>query len=155
MGSWSPDSSTTGGAQTGFTSPTFTLVDDTPPAGNAKQKTCTALGGTQGTATANSLSSPLTATFYKPARPTGLPAANAATGLRGAVPNNQYKLIVRKGGFAAAGVPVTAIARLTFDIPAGMDSYNPDEIRCLTSFLVGLLTEESADLGDTLVTGVL
>lgn len=152
---WSPDSSTTGGAQTGFTSPTFTLVDDVAPVVNAKQKTVSALGGTQGTATANSISSPFTATFYKPSAIKQLPAANPVTGLRGQVPNNQWKLIIRKGGNAASGVPVTAIARLTIDIPAGMDSYNADEVRSLCSFLVGILSEESADLGDSVVTGVL
>lgn len=151
---WSPDASTTGGAQTGFTSPTFTLADDLAPAVNAKQKTCTALGGTQGTAVANSASLPFTATFYKPATFQQLPAANPVTGLRGPVPMNQYKLVIRKGGYAALGVPVTAIARLTIDVPAGMETYNPDDVRSLTSFLVGLLTEESADLGDTLVSGV-
>jgi hypothetical protein len=152
---WSPDSSTTGGTQTGFTTPAFTLVDDIAPVVNAKQKTVSALTGTQGTATANSASSPFTATFYKPAAIKPLPAANPVSGLRGQIPNNQYKLIIRKGGYAAAGVPVTAIARLTIDIPAGMDSYNPDEVKSMASFLVGLLTEESADLGDTLLTGVL
>lgn len=152
---WSPDSSTTGGAQTGFTDPTYTLVDDTPPVVNAKQKTVSALGGTQAGVSANSASSPFTATFYKPAAIKQLPAANPVTGLRGQIPNNQYKLIIRKGGFAAAGVPVTAIARLTIDIPAGMDSYNAAEVRGLASFIVGLLSEESADFGDTLVTGVL
>lgn len=152
--SWSPDSSITGGAITGFTSPAYTQVDDVAPAVNARQKTVTALTGTQGSATANSLSRPFTSTFYKPAAPKALPAANPMTGMRGSIPNNQYKLIVRKGGFAAADVPVTAIARLTIDIPAGMDSYNPDEIRALVSYLVGLLNEESADLADTLLTGV-
>lgn len=152
---WSPDSSTTGGAQSGFTSPVFTLVDDTAPVVNAKQKTVSAVGGTGFTATANSASSPFTATFYKPAAIKQLPAPNPVTGARGPIPNNQYKLVVRKGGLSAAGVPVTAIARLTIDIPTGMDSYNPDEVRAFASFLVGLLSEESADLGDTLVTGVL
>lgn len=152
---WSPDSSTTGGAQTGFTSPTFTLVDDTAPVVNAKQKTVSALGGTQGTAVANSASIPFTSTFYKPAVIRQLPAANPISGARGSIPNNQYKWIIRKGGFAASGVPVTAIARLTIDVPAGMDSYNPDDVRALASYLVGQLSEESADLGDTLVSGVL
>lgn len=152
---WSPDSSTTGGTVTGLTSPTYTLTADTAPVANAKQMTVTALGGTQGSATANAVSRPFTETFYKPAQTRSLPPANPATGFRGAVPNNQYKLIIRKGGFAAADVPVTAIARITFDIPAGMDSYNPDEVRALVSFLVGLLNEESADLADTLLTGVL
>lgn len=153
--SWSPDSSITGGAITGYTTPAFTQVDDVSPAVNAKQKTVTALTGTQGSATANSLSSPFTSTFYKPAQPKALPAPNPVTGFRGSIPNNQYKLIIRKGGKVAADVPATAIARLTIDIPAGMDSYNPDEVRSLVSYLVGLLNEESADLADTLLTGVL
>lgn len=151
---WSPDASTTGGAQTGFTSPTFTLVDDLAPVVNAKQKTCTALGGTQGTAVANSASLPFTATFFKPASMKQLPAANPITGQRGQIPNNQYKLVIRKGGYAASGVPVTLIARLSIDVPAGMETYNADDVRSFASFLVGLLSEESADLGDTLVTGV-
>lgn len=154
--SWSPDSSITGGTQSaGPTAATFTQVDDTAPALNAKQKTITALGGTSGSATGNSASSPFTATFYKPATLTRIPTANPVTGLRGNIPNNQYKLIIRKGGFAASGVPVVAVARITFDIPAGMDSYNPDEVRALAAYAVGVLNEESADLGDTLVTGVL
>lgn len=152
---WSPDSSITGGTVTGLTSPTYTLADDTAPVVNAKQKTCTALGGTQGSASANTASRPFTATFYKPAAIKPLPTANAITGLRGQVPNNQYKLIVRKGGYAEADVPVTAIVRLTIDVPAGMETYNADEIRALVSFLVGVLNEESADLADTLLTGVL
>lgn len=151
---WSPDSSITGGTQTGFTTPTFTNADDVNPTPGAKQRTVTALGGTQGTATANSASNPFTATFYKPTVVKQLPAANPVTGQRGPIPMNQWKLIIRKGGFAAAGVPVTLVARLTIDVPAGMDSYNPDEVRSFTSFLVGLLNEESADLGDTLVTAV-
>lgn len=150
---WSPDGSTTGGAITGFTAPTFTLVDDTAPVVNAKQKTVSAIS-TMGAATANTVSKPFTATFYKPAQVKSLPAANPITGLRGAVPNNQYKLIIRKGGFASADVPVTAVCRLTIDVPAGMDSYNPDEVKSMVSFLVGLLNEESNDLAETLLTAV-
>lgn len=152
---WSPDSSTTGGAQTGFTSPTFTLVADTAPAVNAKQYAVIAIGGSGFIATANSISKPFTATIYRPAVPKALQAANPLTGLRGSIPNNQTKLIVRKGGLAAADTPVTAICRLTIDVPAGMDSYNPDEVRAMLSFLIGLLNEESGDLGDTVIQGVL
>lgn len=151
---WSPDSSITGATVTGLTSPTFTQVDDIPPAVNAKQKTVSALGGTQGSASANTISEPFTSTFYKPAAPKALPPANALTGLRGQVPNNQYRLVIRKGGEAASGVPVTAIVRITWDIPAGMETYDPDNVRALVSYMVGLLTEESADLADTLLTGV-
>lgn len=151
---WSPDSSITGATVTGLTSPTYTLVDDIPPAVNAKQKTVSALGGTQGDASANTISEPFTATFYKPAAPKALPPANSLTGLRGQVPNNQYRLVIRKGGEAAAGVPVTAIVRISLDIPAGMETYDPNNVRALVSFLVGLLNEESADLSETLLTGV-
>lgn len=153
--SWSPDSSITGGTVTGLTTPTYTLVDDIAPAVNAKQKTCTALGGTQGSATANTADKPFTETFYKPQKMQSLPPANPVTGLRGAVPHNQWKLIVRKGGDVASGVPATIVGRLTIDVPAGMESYAPDQIRAFVSFLVGLLNEESADLADTLITGVL
>lgn len=152
---WSPDSSTTGATVTGLTTPTYTLVDDTAPVMNAKQKTVSALGGTQGTATANSADKPFTATFYKPSAYQALPPANPITGLRGSIPRNQYKLIVRKGGDVASGVPASVVGRLTIDVPAGMESYNPDQIRAFVSFLVGLLNEESADLADTLLTGVL
>ncbi len=152
---WSPDSSITGGTITGYTSPTFTQVDDTAPAVNAKQKTVTALGGTQGSATANSASRPFTATFYRPAVVRPLPPPNPVTGLRGSVPNNLYKLVIRKGGYAAADVPAQIVFRGEFSIPAGMDTYNPDEIKSFTSYLVGLLNEECQDLAETFVTGVL
>jgi len=151
---YSPDGSILGGTITGFTTPTFTQVDDTAPAINAKQKTVTAVSGT-GTATANSADKPFTSTFYKPAVMQALPKANPVTGLRGAIPKNQYKLIVRKGGDVAAGVPDMIVARLTIDIPAGMESYQPDQIKAFVSYVVGLLNEESNDLADTLVTGVL
>jgi len=151
---WSPDSSITGGAQTGLTSPTYTLANDLPPTANAVQQAVTALGGTQTGATAHSISQPFTVTFTKPANPRALPTANAITGLRGSIPMNQYKIVIRKGGDVAVGVPAVAIIRLTMDIPAGMDSYSPAQVRAMTSLLVGILDEESADLGDTLVTGV-
>jgi hypothetical protein len=153
--SWSPDGSITGATVTGFTTPAYTQVDDTPPAQNAKQKTVTALTGTQGSATANSASSPFTETFYKPQILRGLPPANPVTGLRGQIPTNQWKLVVRKGCNSAAGVPGSIIGRLTIDVPAGVETYNPDEIKAFVSYLVGLLNEESADLADTILTGVL
>lgn len=153
--SWSPDGSITGGTVTGFTTPAYTQVVDTPPAINAKQMTVTQLTGTQGSATANTADKPFTETFYKPNVLKALPPANPMTGLRASIPVNQWKLIVRKGAYSAAGVPGTIIGRLTIDVPAGVESYNPDEVKAFISYLVGLLNEESADLADTLLTGVL
>jgi hypothetical protein len=150
---WSPDSSITGSAITGFTTPTFTQADDVPPVANAKQKTVTAVSGV-GTATANSADKPFTATFYKPTSLQALPPANPLTGLRGSIPRNSWRLVVRKGGDVASGVPSTIVGRLSIDVPAGMESYAPDQIKAFVSYLVGLLNEESNDLADTLVTGV-
>jgi hypothetical protein len=152
---WSPDSSTTGGAQTGVTSPTFTLATDTPPAINATKKVVTAYSGAGLTVSTNTASKPFDETFFKPAVLRALPAANPITGSRGQIPNNQYKLVIRKGGLAEAGVPCTMVIRVTLDVPAGMETYNPDEVRAAISFLVGLLNEESADLSETILTGTL
>jgi hypothetical protein len=150
---WSPDSSITGGAQTGFTSPTYTLAADLAPSSNARQHVVTALGGTQVGASAHSISKPFTVTFVKPPNPRVLPPANPISGLRGSIPTNQYKVIIRKGADVAAGVPAVMVVRITIDVPAGMDSYSPAEIRAAASLLVGILDEESADFGDTLITG--
>lgn len=152
---WSPDSSITGGAQTGLTSPTYGLTADSTSVANAVQHAVTSLGGTQTGVTAHTISEPFTVTLTKPANPRALPAANAVTGLRGSIPTNQWKLIIRKGADVAPGVPAVAILRCTIDIPSGMDSYSPAQIRAMTSLLVGILNEESADLGDSLVTGVM
>lgn len=151
---WSPDTSITGATVTGLTNPTYTNVEDVPPVANARQITVTALGGTQTDVDANTVSKPFTATFYKPTALKSLPAANPLSGLRGSVPNNQYRLVVRKGGDCAADTPAVAIARLTIDVPAGMETYDAANVRALVSFLVGLLTEESDGLADTLLTGV-
>jgi hypothetical protein len=131
------------------------MVADTAPAPNAKQHIVSALGGTQGTATAHSISNPFTATYYRPAVLQRLPVANPVTGLRGAVPNNLHRLLVRKGGNAAAGVPVTAIADIGIRMPAGMETYSPDEVKAFFSFLSGLIVEELDDIYDTIVTGAL
>jgi len=59
---WSPTTPVTGGAQTGFTAPTYTLSVDTAPDINGKQHAVTALGGTQAGVTSHSVSNPFTVT---------------------------------------------------------------------------------------------
>jgi len=150
-----PDSSIAGSAYTGVASPTFGLVADTPPAQNAVQWAVSTLGGTQTGVTANSVSSPFTVSWWKPAVIRPLPPANAISGLRGTVPNNQYKLIIRKGGNSASGVPVIATCRITWDIPAGMDNYESAQVLAMQSFLEGLFVEEAGGVGQTLISGLL
>lgn len=154
--SWSPDSSITGGTQTGLTSPTYTLVADTAPNAAQKQHAVSALGGTQTNVRANSVSDPFTVTFSKPAAPKALPPPNPVTGRYPNIPDNTYGIYIRKGvRVDSSNTQAVAKVRLNIDVPAGSDTSDAINLRAMISFLVGILNEESDDLSDTLLTNVL
>lgn len=155
--SLSLSSPVTGGAQTGFTSPTYTLATDTAPTNTGKQYAVSAIGGTQaGVDSSSSPSRPFTVTLQRPAVLRQLPAVNAATGLLPNVPMNSYKVIVRKGVTPLSG-QATKVLNLTcqLDIPAGADVADAPNVRAALSLLIGSLNQISASIGDTLVTGVI
>lgn len=146
----------TGLAQTGFTSPTYTLLADTPPDINSKQYAVSALGGTQTGATAHSVGNPFTVTMFRPKFYRQLGAPNPSTGVISNVPVNQWKTIVRKGMVPLAGQPVkTGIFTLTYELPAGAEVASPAEIRAALSALFGAFSQQSAAIGDTLIQGIL
>lgn len=146
----------TGAAQTGFTSPTYTLTADNAPDTNGKQWAVTALGGTQTGVTVHSGASPFTITFTRAKVYKALGKPHPVTGLVGNVPRNTYKVIVRKGVTPLAGQPYTTmLATTSFDVPAGADTADAANIRALCSLLIGALTQVSAGEGDTLVSGLL
>lgn len=147
----------TGGAQTGFTSPTYTIATDTAPTNNGKQYAVTTLGGTQtGVDSSSSPSRPMTVTLSRPAILRGVPAVNAVTGLLGNVPKNTYKVIVRKGVSVVTGqAPQVATAILELNIPAGADVTDAPNVRAMLSLLIGSLNQISASIGDSLVSGVI
>lgn len=148
--------SITGGAQTGFTSPTYTMTVDTPPDVNAKQSVVTALGGTQAGVSVHSVGSPFTLAVFRPKVLRTLGPSNPVTGVVSNVPVNTYKVITRKGVIPLAGqAPRTSIITSVLDIPAGTDTANPAELRAAISAHIGLLSSISAGLGDTTVNGVL
>jgi hypothetical protein len=152
---WSPDSSTTGGTVTGLTTPTYGIVADLAPEQNGVQHAVTSLGGTQTNVRTHSVSDPFTVTFYKPKNPKALPSPNPVTGRYGAIPKNTFGLIIRKGvNYAANQAPDIATVRCEFSIPAGSDSYDSVNLKAMVSFLVGLLNEESNDLAESLITGI-
>jgi hypothetical protein len=94
----------TGGAQTGFTSPTYTIATDTAPSNTGKQYAVSAIGGTQtGVDAASSPSRPFTVTLSRPAVLRQLPAVDPLTGVLRNVPKNSYKILVRKGVTPLAG----------------------------------------------------
>lgn len=153
---WSPSSPVTGGAQTGLTSPTYTLTVDVAPDVNGKQHAVTALGGTQTSVRSHSVSDPFTVTFIRPKNPRVLPSANPVTGKYGSIPRNTYHMVVRKGvNYAANQAPDQMVARLSVDVPAGSDSYDAANVRAAMSLIVGILSQQSSGAGDTLVSGIL
>lgn len=147
----------TGGAQTGFTSPTYTVATDTAPSNTGKQYAVTALGGTQtGVDSSSSPSRPFTVTLSRPAVLRQLPAVDPATGVLRSVPNNSYKVIVRKGVTPLTG-QASRVMNITcqIDVPAGADSADAANVRAALALLIGSLNQISASIGDTLVTGVI
>lgn len=154
--SWSPTSPITGAAQTGFTSPTYTHVADVAPDVNGKQVAVSALGGTQAGVTVHSVASPFTVTMIRPKAFKTLSPVVPNTGLLPSVPKNSWKIIVRKGVTPLAGQPASVmLIKIEIDVPAGSDTADAPNIRAALSAAIGALSQQSAGLGDTLVSGVL
>lgn len=146
----------TGGAQTGFTAPTYTIVTDQAPSNNGKQYAVTALGGTQANVDVHTVSKPFTVSVFRPSSLKTLPQANPVTGVIKSIPNNVYKIIVRKGVNPAVNQnPIVASVNCAISVPAGADTYEPEDIRAMISLAVGALNQVSAGLGDTTVSGIL
>lgn len=148
----------TGGAQTGFTSPTYTLATDASPNGSSgKQYAVSAIGGTQaGVDTSSSPSRPFTINLARPAVLRQLPPVNGATGVLPSVPKNTYKVIVRKGVTPLAGQAAQVlVATVTIDVPAGADTADAPNVRAALSLLIGGINSISAGIGDTAVSGVI
>jgi hypothetical protein len=147
----------TGGAQTGFTSPTYTIQADAAPTSAGKQYAVSAIGGTQtGVDAASSPSKPFTVTLSRPSSLKALSVVDPVTGVLRSVPRNVYKVLVRKGCTVLAGqAPVVLQARVELEIPAGADSADAPNVRAALSLLIGSLNSISASIGDTCVTGVI
>jgi lipid-A-disaccharide synthase-like uncharacterized protein len=144
----------TGGAQTGFTSPTASYTVDVSPDTNGKQYYVSALGGTQGSARLHTISDPFTVLFVSPRVRKTLPAADPKTGLIGSVPLNQYMIKMQKGvNVAASQSPRVMSLRLMIDVPAGADSYNAADVRAALSAFIGAINANSAGIGDSLTVG--
>lgn len=145
----------TGLAQTGFTAPTYTIVTDIAPDVSGKQVAVTALGGTQAGVTAHSMASPFTITFFRPKVFRFLGKPNPTTGLIKDVPRNTFKLITRKGVLPLAGQPYSNMQVTTIiDLPAGSDTADAANVRAALSAHFGALSQQSAGVGDSTVSGI-
>lgn len=146
----------TGAAQTGLTSPTYTLIADSPPDWNGKQYAVSALGGTQTGVVFHSGSCPFTISYFRPKVWRVLGKPNPTTGLIKDVPRNTFKQIVRKGVLPLAGQPYQNMQiTVTVDVPAGADTADPANVRAAFSAAIGALSQVSAGFGDTAVSNVL
>lgn len=146
----------TGLAQTGLTSPTYTIVADIAPDNNGKQYAVTALGGTQTGVIPHTVASPFTITFVRPKQLKALSRVNPVTGELRNVPRNTYKVITRKGVNPLVNQPaVTMTITTTIDVPAGSDTYDPLSVRAALSAHFGAISQQSAGVGDTAVSAII
>jgi hypothetical protein len=146
----------TGAAQTGLTSPTYTVALDSASETWARQYAVTALGGTQTGVTAQSVASPFTTAMFRPKSFQYLGKPNPTTGLIARVPRNTYKVITSKGVLPLAAQPLqNMVITTTIEVPAGADLADPANVRAALSMHLGSLAQASSGIGDTVVNGVL
>jgi hypothetical protein len=149
-------SNITGATIAAFTTPGYNVTADTPPDAFSKQWAILSTSGTQTGVDAHSGSKPFTITFSKVANFKYAPKVNANGFLNGATPRNVFRALCRKGMSPVAGQPANVgLMRVEFDLPAGADTAEPEEIKALISAMVGALSQVSSGLADTLITNVL
>lgn len=136
----------TGFAQTGLTSPTYTLVSDTAPSTNGKQFVVNALGGTQTGVVPNSIGAPFTISYF---RPPLIKVADAgilsAAGMipASSAPLNSFTLITRKA-VAVNEVGGRAMARVEtkFHVPVNAAEVDLVSIKAMISAHVGAIQQD-------------
>jgi len=145
----------TGGAQTGFTSPTYTVAADAALNAHSKQYAVTAVGGAGNTARVHAADDPFTVAYFRPATYRAQGAANAF-GIPTSIPRNVDKIVVRKGVKPHTSLnPQPMVITIAVDRPAGCESNNPVDVRAALSLAIGALNQLSAGIGDTTVSGIL
>lgn len=147
---FNPTSPVTGGPQTGFTSPTYTLTADNNIGVNGKQWLITATGGTQTGVTVHVAGDPFTLSVFKPLA--YKLAQFVSTTVFRKPPRNTYKVIVRKGVVTNTNFPKDIVMlQLSVDVPAGSEVLDAPNLRAALSLLSGAVFAQSAGLGDSLI----
>lgn len=152
---WGITTPVTGAAQTGFTAPTYTLTQDSAPDVNGKQHAVTALGGTQASVRTSAVADPFTITFWRAKVLKALGRLNPVTGAPVRVERNVNKVVTRKGVLVLANQPAQQMTVTTvIDCPAGADTADPANVKAALSLHIGALSQQSAGIGDTAISGV-
>lgn len=152
---FSPSTPIAGAAISGLTSPTYTIAADQAPTPSSKQYAVTALGGTQSGVSAHTISAPFTLTMFRPATFKSLGTTDPSGRVR-VFPKNTFEVLTRKGVHVLANQPVQLMTiRTNLGIPAGADTFDVNSIKAAISAHIGLLTQISQGLSDTVLTGTL
>lgn len=78
------------------------------------------------------------------------------TGIIKNVPMNTYKLITRKGVLPSANqVAITARITTIIEVPAGSDTYEPEDLRAMCSAHFGVGWASASGIADTLISGII
>jgi len=102
------------------------------------------------------VAAPFTVSAFRPAVFKQLGKANPVTGLIANVPRNTYKVITRKGVLPLAGQPYsTMLITTVVEVPAGSDLADSANVRAALSAHIGALSQQSAGIGDTAVSGII
>lgn len=153
---FTPTTALPGTAQTGFTSPVYNLAADVSPFPNAKQWYVSTIGGTQSGVLAHTVASPFTISVFKPIVAKVMRALNAMGIATGKVPKNVYKVITRKGVLPLAGQPYEVmVITTTFEVPAGADIADQNNVRAGCSAHFGVLLDQSANMGNNVLQNVI
>lgn len=145
----------TGGAQTGFTTPGYTVVQaSNAPDTNAKEYIVSALSGTQAGVAVHTVAQPFRWTWWVPKVFRKLGKPHPVTGLVAAFPRNTYSGVVTKGVNVLTGQPYQdMVGKFILDVPAGAEVADPANVRAAISLMIGALNQLSAGIGDTAVQG--
>jgi len=146
----------TGTAQTGLTSPTYTVAVDVAPDLNSRQYVVTAIGGTQSGVLSSSILMPFTITMFRPKQYKVQGTPNPVTGVISNVPKNVHKIIVRKGvdiDSTGDNHGNRVLISMTIETPAGSEANSPNAVRAALSLMIGALSQISSGIGDTITSG--
>lgn len=147
--------SITGAAQTGFTSPGYTMTADAAPDQFSKKAVVSAITGTQTGVRTHTGSDPFTLTYFRPRQFTPLPKANPITGLYPSIPKMRWKSVTQKGTIYAVGQPAAvSYARTEYEVVAGADTADPANVRAMVALHSGANFTLASGMGDSLVTGI-
>lgn len=152
-----PTSPIVGAPMTGLTSPTYTLTEDTPPNTHSIQYAVTTIGGTQTGVNGHAVSEPFTLTVERPNQLRSAGVANPTTGVISNVPNNVYKIRLRKGVDIDANDTNhrVAMAEIKISVPAGSDVTDKKQLKAMLSALFGYCWADGLAVGDMLGDGIL